>query len=51
MSENTRIGGSILATWTLTLITVCLRYFARTLSKAGFWYDDWLIVPATVSIP
>lgn len=48
MSENTRIGGSILATWTLTLITVCLRYFARTLSKAGFWYDDWLIVPATV---
>ena len=30
-------------------IAVCLRLAARRLSKAGFWYDDWLMVPAPVS--
>ena len=50
MSEVARIQGSILATWALAVIAVCLRFLARRLSKAGLWYDDWLIVPATVSI-
>ena len=51
MSGNTHIHGSIIATWALALITVCLRFIARRLSNAGFWYDDWLLVPATVSNP
>lgn len=50
MSENTRTQGSIIGTCALAFISVCLRYYARKISKAGFWYDDWLIVPATVSI-
>lgn len=51
MSEITRMQGPIIGTWTLALITVCLRYFARKISKAGFWYDDWVMIPAIVSIP
>ena len=50
-NENTQIKGSITATWALAVIAVCLRFIARRLSKAGFWYDDWFIVPAIVSIP
>ena len=48
--ENAQIKGSITATWALALIAVCLRFTARRLSKAGFWYDDWLMIPAQVSI-
>lgn len=51
MSEVARIQGSILATWTLAVIIVCLRFFARRLSKVGLWYDDWLMIPATVCNP
>lgn len=50
MSELARIQGSIIATWVLAVIIVCLRFFARRISNAGLWYDDWLIVPATVRI-
>lgn len=49
--ELTSLGGSIIATWAIALIAVCLRFLARRLSKAGLWYDDWLMIPATVSIP
>ena len=51
MSEESSLQGSIITTWSLVVITVCLRYHARRSSKAGFWYDDWFIIPATVSIP
>lgn len=30
------------------LIVVSLRFLARRLSKAVLWYDDWLMIPATV---
>ena len=50
MSETTTVRASVIATWTLMLIVVCLRFFARRVSKAGLWYDDWLVLPATVSI-
>ena len=49
--ENALIKGSIIATWALAVIVVCLRFVARRLSKASFWYDDWLVLPAAVSIP
>ena len=51
MSELVRLQGSILATWALAVIIVCLRFLARRLSKAGLWYDDWLMIPATVCKP
>lgn len=38
--------GSTIATWTLALSVSCLRFVARRTSKAGLWYDDWLIIPA-----
>ena len=50
-NENALIKGSIIATWTLAVIAVCLRFIARRLSKARFWYDDWLVLLATVSFP
>lgn len=50
-NENTRIRGTIIAIWALVIIIVCLRFLARRLSKAGLWYDDWLVVAATVSTP
>lgn len=51
MSEDTPIRGPVITTWALALAAVCLRYCARKVSKAGFWFDDWLIITATVSIP
>lgn len=50
-NRNALIKGSIMATWALGVIAVCLRFLARRLSKARLWYDDWLTLPATVSIP
>ena len=50
-NEDALIKGSIIATWALAVIAVCLRFIARRLSKTRFWYDDWLVLAATVSIP
>ena len=47
-NEQGRIKGSIAAVWSLAIITVVLRFSSRRLSKAGFWYDDWLLLPAIV---
>ena len=47
--ELTRLAGGIIASWAIALIAVCLRFLARRLTKAGLWYDDWLMIPATVS--
>ena len=43
------IRGSALALWSYALFGLCLRFLSRRLSKAGFWYDDWLLIPAMVS--
>ena len=51
MTDVASLQGSAIATWALALIIVCLRFIARRRSKAGLWIDDWLIIPATVSIP
>ncbi len=34
----------------LATIAVALRLFARKLSAAPFWWDDWTIVASLVSI-
>ena len=43
--------GGISTTWTLAVVAVGLRFFARRRSKAGLWYDDWLVIPAMVRVP
>ena len=40
----------IILLWAIALITVGSRFFARRLAKAGLWHDDWLMIPAIVSI-
>ena len=47
-SEARRIQGPVISTWILALIAVCARFAARKMSKAGLWYDDWLIIPTMV---
>lgn len=47
-SQQPEIIGSIVATWAFAVITVALRFFARRVSRAGFWWDDWLMLPALV---
>ena len=49
MSRVIALRGTVIATWIVALIVVCLRFTARRLSKSGFWYDDWLMIPAAVS--
>ena len=49
--ELTSLRFTIIATWATALVAVYLRFLARRLSKAGLWYDDWLMIPATVSHP
>ena len=51
MSEIIKLRGPEIGTWALALMTVCLRFIARQLSKEKFWYDDCLILLATVSHP
>lgn len=40
------IMGSILSTWALAVIAVILRFISRRIARAGFWVDDWLMLPA-----
>ena len=47
-SKQPAIIGSIVATWAFAVIAVALRFFARRVSRAGFWWDDWLMLPALV---
>ncbi|KAM0798769.1 hypothetical protein BDR22DRAFT_934515 [Usnea florida] len=49
LNKSAQIKSIIITFFALAVIAVCLRFTARRLSKAGFWYDDWLIVPATLS--
>lgn len=38
--------GVILA---LAITTVALRFYVRRLTKAGIWWDDWLILAALIT--
>lgn len=48
VDERSRVRGVALATWILALVTLSLRFVARRMSSAGFWYDDGLLIPAVV---
>lgn len=43
----TLYGGTI-ALQTLATLFVILRFISRKVSKNGFWWDDWMILPAMV---
>jgi len=32
----------------LAIIAVALRFYARYLKRAGYWWDEYMIVPALV---
>lgn len=40
------IAGAVFSTWVLAVIAVVLRFASRRIAKAGFWVDDWLMLPA-----
>ncbi|KAL8821621.1 MAG: hypothetical protein Q9223_000364 [Gallowayella weberi] len=43
-----RILGVNIATFCLAVIAIILRFTARRLTRAAFWWDDWLMIPAIV---
>ena len=51
IDEQKTDQGIIILLWAIALIAVGFRFLARRLTKAGLWYDDWLMIPAIVSIP
>ena len=51
LDKSAQIKGINITSFALAVIALCLRFTARRLSMAGFWYDDWLMIPAKVSIP
>ena len=42
------LGVSILVSF-LAITAVALRFLSRKLSKAHYWWDDWMILAALVS--
>jgi hypothetical protein len=47
-SQQGRIMGVSIMLIALSSSVVCLRFVARILSKAGLWWDDWLILAAMI---
>lgn len=38
-----------LISWARAFFALGLRFFTRTFSRAGLWYDDFVLIPAFVS--
>ena len=47
-SQVPRLLGVNIATFCLAVIAIILRFTARRLTHAVFWWDDWLMLPAIV---
>lgn len=47
-SQVPRILGVNIATFCLAVFAILLRFTARRLTRAAFWWDDWLMLPAIV---
>ena len=50
-SDPDTIGGPSIAICVLTTLAYSLRLASRTMSKAGVWWDDYLLLPASVHAP
>ena len=46
--RGSTIVGTCVALIVFSTLAVALRFLSRRLSKAGFWYDDWLALAALV---
>ncbi|KAL3467936.1 hypothetical protein BJX64DRAFT_282825 [Aspergillus heterothallicus] len=42
--QGPKIRGAVVSTWALSVVFVLLRFLSRYLARAGFWWDDWLIL-------
>jgi hypothetical protein len=53
MSTTSHEGLLALSTATLAISTIAvgLRFYARTVQKAGLKIDDWIMIPTIVSSP
>ena len=47
-SQQPHILASNIIACCLAVIAVVLRFASRKLAGAGFWWDDWLILPPIV---
>ena len=43
-----RILAVNIATFTLAVMAIILRFTARRLTRQPYWWDDWLMLPAIV---
>ena len=50
-SQQPSIYAATFISWGLAVIAVVLRFTARKISKANFWWDDWLMIVALVTFP
>lgn len=46
-----RFVASTCLTWVMGVACVGLRFFARKLTRGGFWWDDWIILTTLVRNP
>lgn len=44
------IYGSVIVLTVIAVTAVVLRFLARKISSAGFWWDDWTITTALVNL-
>ena len=47
-NRGSTIVGTCVALIVFSTLAVALRFLSRRLSKAGYWYDDWLALAALV---
>ena len=49
-SRGPQVIGADMALLALATIAVILRFISRHISKANFWWDDWVLAVALVMI-
>jgi hypothetical protein len=47
-NQSPRIVAASIALLAIPTVIVALRFVARMLSKAGLWWDDWMVLAALV---
>ena len=49
--EPNIVGKPAIAICVCAAIVCCLRYVSRITSRAGLWWDDYLLIPGLVGVP